>query len=170
MRGVIMEQHWKYTIKYSHIDDAVETYKSTCSLSYDASVMFKYITDYIKTGTWADEHEDYHPSSFTWQGQPKDTLTHARWYLSEILNREIHWRIAKRCVSEDKFADDLLKQASQKAKLLNEYEKKRYQNERRCLREHKKKRKNLFSDYCYFVGQFVPYQIIDFDCELIETK
>ena len=45
----------------------------------------------------------------------------------------------------------------------DDHEKKEWNNAKRMLREHKKKGKSLFGDYCYFVGHFNLYSIVDFE-------
>ena len=164
-----MEQKWHCTVTYLSIDDIPRTYKKVFSLPYDANNMFKYIMDYMETGKWADEAEEYEPTFIEAQGRSLNALTHARWFFLDHLDRYISWEVAMRCLCDTSFAEKVLEHASSLVKSRSDREKKDYRNARRCIREHKKKGKESWMDYCFFVNHFDVYKIIDFDCEFLGT-
>ena len=156
----------RLTVKltYSSVDSILHEYSKNFDLILnEESVCFRYIEDYVKTGKWIEELPNCVPVTLQIGGTNINSLTRARWYYHEILVRNVIWEIAKRCEVDCDFATLILDAAAIEAKSCDDHEKKEWSNAKRRLREHKKKGKSLFGDYCYFVGHFNLYAIVDFE-------
>ena len=156
----------RLTVKltYSSVDSILRIYSKDIDLLLnEESICFRYIEDYVKTGKWIDEIPDSVPITLQLGGKNVDSLTRARWYYYEILERNVIWEIAKRCEADGDFATSILETAAMAAKSCDDNEKKAWNNAKRMLREHKKKGKSLVGDYCYFIGHFNLYSIVDFE-------
>ena len=156
----------RLTVKltYSSVDSVPHVYSKNIDLLLNEErICFQYIEDYVKTGRWRDEMPDSVPVMLQFGGKSVNSLTRARWYYHEILERNVIWEIAKRCEADGNFATAILDAAAIAVKSCDDHEKKEWNNAKRMLREHKKKGKSLFGDYCYFVGHFNLYSIVNFE-------
>ena len=156
----------RLTVKltYYSVDGIPHVYSKNIDLLLnEESICFRYIEDYVKTAKWIDEMPDYVPVTLQFGGKTVNSLTRARWYYHEILERNVIWEIAKRCEIDDNFAALILGEAAKAVKSCGDHEKKEWNNAKRMLREHKKKGKSTAGDYCYFVGHFNLYSIVDFE-------
>lgn len=162
-----MEQRWNYTITYTSIDDTLRTHQKTPTFPFDANIIFQYILDYIETGICADKSSEYTPVSIALPDRTLDALTYARCFFSEFIERSVIWAISNDCTFDNEFAEVVIKHCNIVSKSLPEHEQRWYKNAKRCLREHKKNGKNLFSDYCYMIGMFALYKIVNFSFQLV---
>ena len=156
----------RLTVKltYSSVDGIQHVYSKNIDLLLNEEcICFRYIEDYVKTGKWIDEMPDCVPVALQFGGKTVNSLTRARWYYHENLERNVIWEIAKRCETDGDFATLILDAAAIAVKSCDDHEKKEWSNAKRMLREHKKKGKSLFGDYCYFVGRFNLYSIVNFE-------
>ncbi len=152
----------KFTV--AGLDGVVLTYERTdCIYPYMQDLSFQYIADYFATGKWANERDGYVPVVQEIAGRKANAFADAMMIFQNLVIQQAVGIVARRCVDNPELAATVINTAAEIAKTRDEYGKKQWQKLRRQLKDHEKKGKSLWADFCGIIGEYKLYTLSSFE-------
>ena len=163
-----MHKKRRVKITFSGIDGVCQTYEVTDEIyPFAHSLSFRYIAEYVKTGEWPDAEPDCVPVVIDMGDREANVLNDARLICHDFVDRRVSQSIAKRCVMDEAAGTMFLKEATARAKIRGERDYKDLQNDKRYIRECKKKQKfdGIKAAYTGIILRYSLYTIDSFEFE-----